>query len=142
MSYDAGSGGGSRPCLRWQVWEVYHTQHDERVCPVCGPHNGKRYQQGQGPIPPLHLNCRCWREEVERVCIEREPEPVPTPPQSKPQPPEEPHREEGVTRDTTPSTPNTSGGPPNRPEVGLDPGIVNDGTNPNAPGPGGGQRAQ
>jgi len=136
MSFDPGAGGGSRPCKTWEVWEVYHTQHDERVCPVCGPHNGQRYKLGEGPQPPLHLNCRCWREEVERTCIETEPEP----PKPKP-PPEEPHREEGPTRDTTPATPNTSG-PPSRPTVGLDPGIVNDGNNPNRVGPGGGQRAQ
>jgi HK97 family phage portal protein len=41
------------------------TAVDERVCPVCGPLDGKKTDAnnpsfgGQG-IPPFHVNCRCW----------------------------------------------------------------------------------
>lgn len=28
-------------------------------CEICPPHIGRVYKFGQGPIPPLHPNCRC-----------------------------------------------------------------------------------
>lgn len=47
-----------------KVWE---TAEDERVCPVCGPLQGRRqsidqpFDSGDGKIwsPPVHVNCRC-----------------------------------------------------------------------------------
>jgi hypothetical protein len=37
------------------------TVPDERVCPECGPLDGLVWEQGSGPEPPLHVNCRCAR---------------------------------------------------------------------------------
>lgn len=39
-------------------WE---TASDERVCPECGPLHGRVMEPGEGPVPPLHVNCRCRR---------------------------------------------------------------------------------
>ena len=40
---------------------VFHTSHDERVCPICMPSNGKAETawEGKGP-PPRHSRCRCF----------------------------------------------------------------------------------
>jgi hypothetical protein len=51
---------------RWReaypvIWEIWRTSGDERVCPICGPLAGLEYQVGEGPLPPLHGNCRCVR---------------------------------------------------------------------------------
>lgn len=36
------------------------TAHDDRVCPECGPLDGKFYEFGAGDnTPPIHVNCRC-----------------------------------------------------------------------------------
>ena len=35
------------------------TMEDERVCPVCGPLDGKRFDTGRFPQQPAHPNCRC-----------------------------------------------------------------------------------
>lgn len=43
------------------VFERWVTGSDERVCPECGPLQGATWQEGQGPAPPLHVNCRCAR---------------------------------------------------------------------------------
>lgn len=32
---------------------------DTRTCKRCGPIDGKVYKLGEGPRPPLHINCRC-----------------------------------------------------------------------------------
>ena len=47
--------------------EVWRTAADERVCPICGPLNGKRVPVGEswdGLRPPAHPNCRCWTAPV------------------------------------------------------------------------------
>lgn len=44
------------------VFERWNTAADETVCPECGPLAGMVWEEGQGgPIPPLHVNCRCQR---------------------------------------------------------------------------------
>lgn len=63
---DYDPGAGSRPCAEWVIWEQWHTQEDERVCPICGPRDLVEYRQGEGPQPPAHQNCRCWRAESRR----------------------------------------------------------------------------
>ena len=35
------------------------TMEDERVCPVCGPLDGKVFDTGRFPPQPAHPNCRC-----------------------------------------------------------------------------------
>jgi hypothetical protein len=42
--------------------ERWVTGADERVCPECGPLAGMTWLAGEGPLPPLHVNCRCRRE--------------------------------------------------------------------------------
>lgn len=37
---------------------------DTRTCAECGPEDGKVYPVGEGPVPPLHINCRCVRIPV------------------------------------------------------------------------------
>jgi hypothetical protein len=44
------------------VWERWVTARDERVCPECGPLQGRTWPEGEGEVPPLHVNCRCGRE--------------------------------------------------------------------------------
>ena len=39
---------------------VYLGTLDSRLCPQCIPDYGKRYDLGKGPIPPKHINCRCF----------------------------------------------------------------------------------
>jgi Phage Mu protein F like protein len=43
------------------VWTRWQTMEDERVCPECGPLDGFVWEDGDGPYPPLHVNCRCTR---------------------------------------------------------------------------------
>ncbi len=43
------------------IWQIWLTSGDERVCPICGPLANQQFQVGDGPIPPLHTNCRCQR---------------------------------------------------------------------------------
>ena len=40
------------------------TQADGRVCPLCGPLDGMRWEGDDGPWPPLHVGCRCERRLV------------------------------------------------------------------------------
>jgi SPP1 gp7 family putative phage head morphogenesis protein len=35
------------------------TMEDERVCPICGPLDGKVFDTGRFPRQPAHSNCRC-----------------------------------------------------------------------------------
>jgi len=35
------------------------TMEDERVCPICGPLDGKVFDTGRFPQQPAHPNCRC-----------------------------------------------------------------------------------
>ncbi len=41
--------------------EVWETIPDGRACPECGPYDGTHWDEGDGPQPPLHPNCRCRR---------------------------------------------------------------------------------
>jgi hypothetical protein len=50
-----------RRALVPEVWTRWATVEDERVCPECGPLDGQTWPAGEGPSPPLHVNCRCAR---------------------------------------------------------------------------------
>jgi hypothetical protein len=41
--------------------EAWRVRHDGRECPECGPYDGSLWDEGEGPQPPLHPNCRCRR---------------------------------------------------------------------------------
>lgn len=41
--------------------ELYVATLDNRTTPICQSLDGKKYPVGQGPIPPLHFNCRSLR---------------------------------------------------------------------------------
>lgn len=41
--------------------EVYTVRRDGLACPECGPYDGSLWDEGEGPQPPLHPNCRCRR---------------------------------------------------------------------------------
>ena len=45
-----------------QMVEVWQTNNDELVCPICGPRNGKPKGDGwtEQDGPPAHPRCRCW----------------------------------------------------------------------------------
>lgn len=45
--------------------EQWVTQDDTRVCPICQPLDGKIFEHGEGPVPPLHEHCRCVRIPIE-----------------------------------------------------------------------------
>lgn len=80
IGFDFGGGGGVLPAepsgdiediFTWPeieaaplipiVWTRWQTVLDERVCPECGPLDGYAWEEGDGPAPPLHVNCRCVR---------------------------------------------------------------------------------
>ena len=61
---------GLRPCAKVIWWEEWHTAEDERVCPECSPLDKRWYEQGKGPVPPLHDNCRCERVLVWWDCYQ------------------------------------------------------------------------
>lgn len=42
----------------------WNTQRDERVCPLCGPLDGRIYLITSSVKPPRHPNCRCWISPV------------------------------------------------------------------------------
>lgn len=44
--------------------EVYVATLDSRTTPICRSLDGKRFPVGEGPIPPLHWNCRSLRVAV------------------------------------------------------------------------------
>ena len=46
------------------LWTRWKTAEDERVCPECGPLDGKAWPDNDGPQPPLHNHCRCARENA------------------------------------------------------------------------------
>lgn len=78
-SGDTGSVGGTegqdlapgdRPCAYVIYSEVWTTAEDEKVCPECAPLDGKWYEQGHGPQPPLHDHCRCTRTVVWWDCYQ------------------------------------------------------------------------
>ena len=62
--------GESRPCAKIIWYEAWVTAGDERVCPECGPLQGKWFQVGMGPTPPLHDHCRCDRVLVWWDCYQ------------------------------------------------------------------------
>lgn len=41
--------------------ERWVTAGDERTCPECAPLHGNAWRGDDGPVPPLHVNCRCQR---------------------------------------------------------------------------------
>lgn len=54
------------------VVKVWFTNNDDRVCPVCGPLNGKevdiKSEFASGIInPPAHPNCRCWTTTTTKI---------------------------------------------------------------------------
>lgn len=57
----------------WQASGVvtamtWQTANDERVCPECGPLQGKTFAiDAAGALPPAHPNCRCWISPVVRT---------------------------------------------------------------------------
>jgi hypothetical protein len=57
-------GGDSPPIIISDgLVAIWQTEEDGRVCPLCGPLNGKPAKDwiGQFPQgPPAHVNCRCW----------------------------------------------------------------------------------
>lgn len=42
-------------------FEEWHTQGDERTCPICGQLDGLVWEEGEGFTPPVHDHCRCQR---------------------------------------------------------------------------------
>lgn len=47
-------------------FEIYRTMMDSRVDAACKVFENKIYRSGQGPMPPIHFNCRCFREGIEQ----------------------------------------------------------------------------
>lgn len=43
------------------VYQRWVTAADEHVCPECGPLHGHVWEADAGPMPPVHVNCRCQR---------------------------------------------------------------------------------
>jgi HK97 family phage portal protein len=42
--------------------DIWHTNRDELVCPVCAPNDGKRKSEGWTVADvPAHIRCRCWK---------------------------------------------------------------------------------
>lgn len=56
--------------LGLRTTQVWQTNNDDLVCPLCGPRNQQRQGEGWNDPPPLHPRCRCFlsavviREEV------------------------------------------------------------------------------
>ncbi len=44
--------------------ELYVATLDSRTTPICSSLDGKTFPLGEGPIPPLHMNCRSLRIAV------------------------------------------------------------------------------
>lgn len=45
-------------------YEMWNATLDTRVCPQCAELDGKRFELGKGPRPPLHMRDRCVRIPV------------------------------------------------------------------------------
>ena len=45
-----------------EMVRIWNTATDEKVCPICGPLEGKPESEwgDQAEGPPAHVNCRCW----------------------------------------------------------------------------------
>ncbi len=41
--------------------EIYTATLDSRTTPICSSLDGNEYNVGEGPIPPIHMNCRSIR---------------------------------------------------------------------------------
>ncbi len=67
---ESGSGKSDRACAKIVWWDEWHTAEDEKVCPECSPLDHQWYEQGKGPVPPLHDNCRCKRIVVWWDCYQ------------------------------------------------------------------------
>ena len=53
------SAANQQMAAAWTATElVWVTRRDEKVCPVCGPRDGRRYS-GASNGPPAHPRCRC-----------------------------------------------------------------------------------
>jgi hypothetical protein len=46
---------------------IWQTNKDDRVCPICGPRQGKAQGDGWTDPPPGHPRCRCWLNHKIRV---------------------------------------------------------------------------
>lgn len=44
--------------------ELYAAVLDSRTTPICSSLDGKRFPVGEGPLPPLHFNCRSVRVAI------------------------------------------------------------------------------
>jgi hypothetical protein len=61
-----------------QKWLQWHTEHDDSVCHLCSPLDGKTAPAG-GEFAPMirvptidtHGGCRCWLEEIDAPEIEK-----------------------------------------------------------------------
>lgn len=42
--------------------ETWQTNKDDRVCPICGPRQGKARGTNWTENPPAHPRCRCWKK--------------------------------------------------------------------------------
>lgn len=40
--------------------DIWQTNRDDRVCPICGPRHNKKRGNGWVDNPPAHPRCRCW----------------------------------------------------------------------------------
>lgn len=56
-----GDGLGSAGATRVFTYEQFVAILDSRTTKLCRGLDGKRYRLGEGPIPPLHMNCRSNR---------------------------------------------------------------------------------
>ena len=45
---------------------LWHTQEDDRVCPICSPRNNIVFEVGVDN-PPAHVGCRCWTSPAIRI---------------------------------------------------------------------------
>jgi hypothetical protein len=61
-AYSAGSeiGINSIRELGIEVIDIWNTNEDELVCPICGPLDGKERGNDWNENPPAHPRCRCW----------------------------------------------------------------------------------
>jgi len=49
--------------MQTELVPIWHTERDERVCPICRPLHGtgkEVYGRISPSGPPAHPNCRCW----------------------------------------------------------------------------------
>lgn len=43
------------------IWERWWTASTEHTCATCAALHGSLFRRGEGPQPPIHLNCHCKR---------------------------------------------------------------------------------